>query len=43
MIYLDSPRSYEVNKVDGEVRVSVTTDPAAKFAGWRVGDRRAEP
>ncbi|MBW8769857.1 MAG: AMIN domain-containing protein [Gemmatimonadetes bacterium] len=43
VIYLDSPRSYEVSKESGEVRVSVTTDPAAKFAGWHVGDRRAEP
>jgi type IV pilus assembly protein PilQ len=43
VIYLDSPRSYEVSKVDGEVRVSVTTDPAAKFAGWHVGSQRAEP
>ncbi len=43
VIYLDSPRSYEVSKESGEVRVSVTTDPASKFAGWHVGDRRAEP
>ena len=43
VIYLDSPRSYEVSKKDGEVRVSVTTDPAAKFAGWHVGSQRAEP
>ena len=43
VIYLDSPRSYEVNKADGEVRVSVTTDPAAKFAGWHVGNARTEP
>src|SRR4051812_31828140 len=43
VIYLDSPRSYEVSKEKGEFRVSVTTDPAAKFAGWHVGDRRAEP
>jgi len=42
VIYLDSPRSYEVSKQDGEVRVGVTTDPAAKFAGWHVGNRRAE-
>jgi type IV pilus assembly protein PilQ len=41
VIYLDSPRSYEVSKQDGEVRVSVTTDPAAKFAGWHVGGQRA--
>lgn len=43
VIYLDSPRSYEVSKQDGEVRVSVTTDPSAKFAGWHVGNQRAEP
>ncbi|HEX7977304.1 MAG TPA: AMIN domain-containing protein [Gemmatimonadaceae bacterium] len=43
VIYLDSPRSYEVSKQDGEVRISVTTDPAAKFAGWHVGNQRAEP
>ena len=41
VIYLDSPRSYEVSKQDGEVRVSVTTDPAAKFAGWHVGNQAA--
>lgn len=39
VIYLDSPRSYEVSKQDGEVRVSVTTDPSAKFAGWHVGNQ----
>ena len=39
VIYLDSPRSYEVSKKDGEVRVSVTTDPSAKFAGWHVGNQ----
>ncbi len=39
VIYLDSPRSYEVSKEDGQVRVSVTTDPAAKFAGWHVGNQ----
>src|SRR5881227_770846 len=32
VIYLDSPRSYEVSKESGEVHVAVTTDPSAKFA-----------
>ena len=40
VIYLDGPRSYDVNKEDGEVRVSVTTDPSAKFAGWHIGAER---
>lgn len=40
VIYLDGPRSYEVNKDDGEVRVSVTTDPSASFSGWHIGAER---
>jgi type IV pilus assembly protein PilQ len=42
VIYLDGPRSYEVQKEDGEVRVAVTTDPAASFAGWHIGTERNE-
>jgi type IV pilus assembly protein PilQ len=42
VIYLDGPRNYEVNKDDGEIRVAVTTDAAASFAGWHIGGDRAE-
>jgi type IV pilus assembly protein PilQ len=55
VIYLDSQRSYDVSREDGQVRVSVATDPTATFAGWQIGEapraastasraeRRAEP
>ncbi|HTK48335.1 MAG TPA: AMIN domain-containing protein [Gemmatimonadaceae bacterium] len=51
VIYLDSQRSYDVSREDGQVRVSVATDPNATFAGWQIGQpprvastaSRAEP
>ncbi|HEV7990398.1 MAG TPA: AMIN domain-containing protein [Gemmatimonadaceae bacterium] len=43
VIYLDGPRNYELSRESGEVRVSVTTDAAASFAGWHIGGERAEP
>src|ERR671920_882809 len=42
VILLDGPRSYEINKEDGEVRVSVATDGTAKFATWHTGAERPE-
>src|SRR5215213_8235723 len=42
VIYLDAPHNYEVNKEDGEVRVAVSTDAAASFAGWHIGGDRGE-
>jgi type IV pilus assembly protein PilQ len=42
VILLDGPRSYEVNKEDGEVRVSVATDGTASFAAWHTGAERPE-
>ena len=43
VILLDGPRSYEVNKQDGEVRVSVSTDGATNFAAWHTGSERPQP
>ena len=40
VIYLDGAHSYEVNKEAGEVRVAVTSDVAATFAGWHIGGDR---
>src|SRR5215207_4659660 len=42
VILLDGPRSYEVNKENGEVRVSVATDGSASFAAWHTGGERPE-
>ncbi len=42
VINLDGPRSYEVSKEGGEVRVSVVTDGSASFAAWHTGSPRAE-
>src|SRR3954469_305857 len=42
VIYLDGPHSYELSREEGEVRVSVSTDAAAKFAGWHIGGERRE-
>src|SRR5829696_5627402 len=42
VIHLDGPRNYEVSKENGEVRVSVTTDGSASFAGWHIGGRRPD-
>jgi type IV pilus assembly protein PilQ len=43
VINLDGPRSYEVTKEGGEVRVSVATDGSASFAAWHTGSPRREP
>ena len=43
VINLDGPRSYEVTKEGGEVRVSVATDGSASFAAWHTGSPRPEP
>jgi type IV pilus assembly protein PilQ len=37
VVYLDGPRSYQVSKADGEVRVAVTTSAGAQFAAWHIG------
>jgi len=42
VIYLDAPHTYELSREEGEVRVSVSTDAAASFAGWHIGGERAE-
>jgi type IV pilus assembly protein PilQ len=42
VINLDGPRSYEVSKENGEVRVSVATDGSASFAAWHTGRPRPE-
>ena|SRR5436190_17716349 len=42
VINLDGPRSYEVSKEGGEVRVSVATDGSASFAAWHTGSPRQE-
>ncbi len=42
VINLDGPRSYEVSKDGGEVRVSVATDGSASFAAWHTGSPRNE-
>ncbi|HKH90300.1 MAG TPA: AMIN domain-containing protein, partial [Gemmatimonadaceae bacterium] len=40
VILLDGPRSYEVNKENGEVRVSIAGDGSAEFAAWHTGGER---
>src|SRR5215204_5180701 len=40
VINLDGPRSYEIIKEGGEVRVSVATDGSASFAAWHTGSER---
>jgi type IV pilus assembly protein PilQ len=42
VINLDGPRSYEVTKEGGEVRVAVAADGAASFAAWHAGTPRRE-
>jgi type IV pilus assembly protein PilQ len=37
VVYLDGPRTYQVSKGDGEVRVTMTTDAGASFAAWHIG------
>ncbi|MEP6729319.1 MAG: AMIN domain-containing protein [bacterium] len=38
VLYLDGPRSYQVSRTDGEVRVAVTVPAGAQFAAWHIGD-----
>ena len=38
MIYLDGPRSYQISRTEGEVRVAVTVPAGAQFAAWHVGE-----
>src|SRR5215203_6179140 len=40
VINLDGPRSYEVSKEGGEVRVAVSADGATSFAAWHAGRPR---
>jgi hypothetical protein len=42
VINLDGPRSYEITKEGGEVRVAVSADGAASFAAWHAGSPRPE-
>src|SRR5688572_956251 len=42
VINLDGPRSYEVIKEGGEVRVAVAADGSASFAAWHAGTPRRE-
>ena len=42
VINLDGPRSYEITKEGGEVRVAVSADGAASFAAWHAGSPRTE-
>ena len=42
VINLDGPRSYEITKEGGEVRVSVAAEGSASFAAWHVGRPRPE-
>ena len=37
VLYLDGPRTYTVARVDGGVKIAVTTDAAAQFAAWHSG------
>ena len=38
VVYLDGPRSYQVSRSEGEVRVAVTVPAGAQFAAWHIGD-----
>ncbi len=38
VVYLDGPRSYQISRTDGEVRVAVTVPAGAQFAAWHLGD-----
>src|SRR5215207_4992044 len=40
VINLDGPHAYEVSQAEGEVRVAVTTESGATFAGWHIGGDR---
>ncbi len=38
VVYLDGPRSYQISRTEGEVRVAVTVPAGAQFAAWHIGD-----
>jgi type IV pilus assembly protein PilQ len=38
VVYLDGPRSYQISRTDGEVRIAVTVPAGAQFAAWHIGD-----
>lgn len=38
VVYLDGPRSYQISRTDGEVRVAVTVPAGSQFASWHIGD-----
>jgi len=42
VINLDGPRSYEITKEGGEVRVAVAAEGSASFAAWHTGRPRPE-
>ena len=42
VINLDGPRSYEISKEGGEVRVAVAAEGSASFAAWHIGRPRPE-
>ncbi|MFL5620103.1 MAG: AMIN domain-containing protein [Gemmatimonadaceae bacterium] len=42
VINLDGPRSYEVSKDNGEIRISIATDGSSNFAAWHTGSPRPE-
>ena len=39
VVYLDAPRSYQITRNDGEVRIAVTIPAGAQFAAWHSGGR----
>jgi type IV pilus assembly protein PilQ len=38
VLYLDGPRSYQISRTDGEVRIAVTVPAGTQFAAWHIGD-----
>ena len=41
VVYLDGPHAYQLTRVDGEVRVSVTVPMNTQFASWHAGKASA--
>ena len=39
VVYLDAPRSYQITRNDGEVRIAVAIPAGAQFAAWHSGGR----
>jgi type IV pilus assembly protein PilQ len=37
VVYLDAPRTYQLTKSEGEVRVAVTVPAGAQFTAWHIG------